>query len=124
MSNKLTRIAQEVLNIESDLPYRLDYSKKPYPSIDDFDMYTFEQVWGDTTIGFSGVGGQVMTSARTYVFIPQIEEQCYVYFAGRFAYAVPYSQTLMTDIKAANMTSVAGKGKYCKIDDKLKKENK
>ena len=113
MSNKLTEMARELLAIEADLPFRFKYKEKPYPTIDDFELYTFEQVWGSTALGFGGVGGQAMTSARTYVFIPiACNQKCFVYFAGRFAYAVDYSEKFMEDVLAGNMESVAGSSKY------------
>ncbi len=115
MPNKLTQMAREILAIESDLPYRFDYSQEQRPSLDDFELYTFEQVWGSTALGFGGIGGQAMTSARTYVFVPQsCDEKCFVYFGGRFAYAVPYSRQFMEDVAAGNMASVAMSGKYIK----------
>jgi hypothetical protein len=107
MSNKLTQIAKEILIIESDIRFRLNYDRSKsdyYVSVDDFDMYTFEQIWGTTSLGFSGVGGSAITEARTYVFIPRIDNQpCIVYFAGQFAYAVPYSKVFMEDVKNHNM---------------------
>ena len=113
MSNKLTQMAREILAIENDLPYRFDFSKKPYATLDDFELYTFEQVWGSTALGFGGVGGQAMTTARTYIFVPQqIDEKCFVYFAGRFAYAVPYSQTFMDDVLNGRVESMSRAGKY------------
>ena len=86
MSNKLTEMARDILDIEADLPYRFDYSDNSNPTLDDFELHTFEQTWGSTTLGFGGVGGQMMTSATTYVFIPMgVNQKCFVYFAGRFA---------------------------------------
>ena len=113
MSNKLTRMAREILAIEADLPYRFDYSDNSNPTLDDFELYTFEQTWGSTALGFGGVGGQVMTLARTYVFIPiGVHQKCFVYFAGRFAYAVDYSDKFMEDVLNCNVASVAKSGKY------------
>lgn len=112
MSNKLTRMAREVLTIEGDLPYRLDYSKGNNPTIDDFDIYVFEQTWGSTALGFGGIGGQAMTAATTYVFVPMIEQKCFVYFGGRFAYAVPYSDKFIEDVKRGEMAPVYQAGKY------------
>lgn len=110
----LTKTAKELLMINEDLPFRFDYSKTPRPTVDDFEMYTFTQTWGSTTLGFGGVGGQAFTTARTYVFVPQsCDEDCYVYFGGRFAYSVPYSEVLMQDIKNECVASVAEAGKYC-----------
>ena len=113
MSNKLTAMAREILAIEADLPYRLDYSDNLDPTLDDFALHTFEQTWGSTALGFGGIGGQVMTSARTYVFIPMgVNQKCFVYFAGKFAYAVDYSEKFMEDVLKGNVASVSEAGKY------------
>lgn len=113
MSNKLTRIAQEVLFIESDLPCRFNYSLGEKPKINDFEIHLFEQTWGSTALGFSGAGGQAITSANTYVFIPNgIDQFCFVYFAGRFAYTVPYSDVFMEDVKKQSMEPLSGCYKY------------
>ena len=113
MSNKLTEMAREILAIEADLPYRFDYSDNSNPTLDDFVLHTFEQTWGSTALGFGGFGCQVMTSATTYVFIPiGINQKCFVYFAGRFAYAVDYSDKFMEDVLNCNVASVAKSGKY------------
>jgi len=115
MSNKLTQMARELLEIECDLPFRLDYTENPRPSIDDFELYTFTQTWGSTALGFGGIGGQAMTAARTYVLIPMnCDQECFVYFAGRFAYAVPYSEVFWQDVAAQRMEPVGRSGKYCK----------
>lgn len=113
MSNKLTMTAMEILAIESDLPLRFEYKDRPYPTVDDFEMFTFEQVWGSTALGFGGIGGQAMTSARTYVLVPiNCDQKCFVYFAGRFAYKADYCNKLVEDIRAQRMEPVSGAGKY------------
>ena len=113
MSNNLTEMAREILAIEADLPYRFDYSDKSRPTVNDFELHTFEQTWGSTALGFGGIGGQAMTSARTYVFIPMsINQKCFVYFAGRFAYAVDYSEKFMKDVLGGNVAAVYEFGKY------------
>lgn len=115
MPNKLTRIAQEVLFIESDLPRRFDYSSGERPEINDFEIHLFEQTWGSTALGFSGIGGQAITTANTYVFVPvSCNQKCFVYFAGEFAYAAPLCEKLMEDIRMHHMASVAQSGKYKK----------
>ena len=68
-SNKLVRMAREILAIEADMPYRLEYTEER-PTIDDFELYTFNQTWDSVALGFSGIGGQAITQARTYVFVP------------------------------------------------------
>ena len=113
MSNNLTEMAREILAIESDLPHRFHYSDKSHSTVNDFELHTFEQTWGSTALGFGGIGGQAMTSARTYVFIPMsINQKCFVYFAGRFAYAVDYSEKFMKDVLGGNMAAVYESGKY------------
>lgn len=113
MSNKLTRMAREILTIEADLPYRFDYSDNKDPEVDDFELYTFEQAGINTLLEFGGIGGQAMTPARIYVFIPiDNNQKCFVYFADRFAYAVDYSDKFMQDVLGCNVASVAESGKY------------
>lgn len=109
----LTYMAMELLQINEDFPFRLENPQNT--RISDFELYDFTQVWGDTTCGFGGVGGQVMTAARTYVLVPiSCDEKCLVYFGGRFAYAVPYSQTFIEDVRGGQVEPVYKKGKYLK----------
>lgn len=111
MSNKLTQMAREILSIESDLPFRFDYNDKA--TVDDFELYTFEQIWGSTALGFGGIGGQAMTSARTYVFVPvTCNQKCFVYFGGRFAYIADYCEEFKEDIRKQRMEPVSRAGKY------------
>ena len=116
MSNKLTDLAIEVLLVEKDIPLRIDYSKEDplYRfNINDFSVYVFEQTWGSTALGFGGMGGQAMTTANTIVLIPINNNQdCFVYFAGRFAYSVPYSDEFGEDVKNYSMKSVGQAVKY------------
>jgi hypothetical protein len=119
MSNKLTEMARELLAIEADLPYRLDYTENPRPYIDDFELHTFTQLWGSTALGFGGIDGQAMTETRTYVFIPvSCNQKCFVYFGGRFAYKADYCENLKEDIRKQNMASVSMAGKYKNKDSK------
>lgn len=108
---KLTRIAREILSIEEDFQFRVN---NPRNKPDAFDLYMFEQTWGSTALGFGGIGGDAMTSAMTYVFVPQVEDDCIVYFAGRFAYKVPYSRVFADDIAKQHMEPVYRAGKYTK----------
>ena len=69
-------MARELLAIDEDLPFRF---KDPYHTrVDYFELYTFEQSWADTTCGFGGMGGQAITTAKTYVFVPDsYDSRCY-----------------------------------------------
>lgn len=118
MSNKLTDTALDLLLIEKDILYRMDYSKEDKHfriSVDDFAMYIFEQTWESTALGFGGIGGQAMTTANTYVFIPvTCHQNCFVYFDGRFAYQVPCSKSFMEDVRNHSMKSVNQSRLYIK----------
>lgn len=116
MSNKLTNMAREILAIEDDLIHRINYHTNTKSTINDFELYTFNQLWGSTALGFGGIGGQAMTTARTYVFIPYDtnEQFVHVYFGSRWAYSVPYTESLWEDVKNQRMESVAASGKYFK----------
>lgn len=111
--SKLIKIAKELLCIEEDLPFRFEYKDKRRITADDFELHTFEQVWGSTALGFGGIGGQAMTSANTYVFVPvDCDQKCLVYFGGRFAYKADYCEEFKKDLLAQNMASVAMSSKY------------
>ena len=114
MNFSLINVAKELLIINEDIRFRFkDYNT----NISDFEMYDFEQVWGSTALGFDGIGGQAMTSARTYIFVPEYcNEDCFVYFAGRFAYSVPYSRLLMEDIINKKIEPKNKSGKYLSKD--------
>lgn len=90
MQDKLICMARELLAIDSDLPSRFDQPdcQDEHPTVDDFELHIFEQTWGSTALGFNVVGGQAMTTANTYVFIPLfVNQPCFVYFGARFAYS-------------------------------------
>lgn len=111
-SNQLVGMAREILAIEADLPYRFDYSEEK-PTIDDFELYTFNQTWGSTALGFSGIGGDMITQARTYVFVPiTCNHKCIVYFGGRFAYTANYCEKFREDLRNQNMVAVYRAGRY------------
>lgn len=115
MSNKLVQMARELLAIDDDIVMRFDFTTDNHPTCDDFDLIVFEQTWGSTALGFGGCGGQQITAATTYVFIPiTCNQKCFVYFAGRFAYAVPYSQTFMDDVRMRCVEGVSTRWKYLK----------
>lgn len=118
MQDKLICMAIELLAIDSDLPSRFDQPdcQDEHPTVDDFELHIFEQTWGSTALGFNVVGGQAMTTANTYVFIPLfVNQPCFVYFGARFAYAVPYSEVFVKDVGQQKMEPVSRKGKYLKL---------
>lgn len=107
----LTQIAIELLHINENFIYYVNNPKKT--RVRDFELITFEQVWGNTSGGFEGIGGSAMTSQRTYVFIPfDDDEKCLVFFGGRFAYHADYCEAFKEDLARQQLVGVSKKGKY------------
>ena len=109
--NKLRKMARELLAIDEDLPFRLGEDARRISS-DDFVIHTFTQAWGSTALGFGGMGGQAITEANTYVLEPVASnvpdyKTCHVYFAGRYAYSVPYGTQFCVDLVSQNMAPVS-----------------
>ena len=107
----LTQMAIELLQINDDFGRRLMSPRRH--TISDFELYTFNQVWGNTSGGFEGIGGCAITTQRTYVFVPKgCAENCLVYFGGRYAYSVPYSEAFMSDVVNSCVAGLSSKNKY------------
>ena len=102
----------ELLKINEDFSFHLNNPRKA--SVRDFELLTFTQTWGNTSGGFERAGGCAMTSQRTYVFIPITakDENCLVFFGGSFAYAVPYSNEFMNDVRNSNVAGCKSYGRY------------
>lgn len=111
----LRDIAIELLIIDRNFHF---YLKEPSKNrVSDFELWTFEQVWENTSGGFEGIGGSAMTSQRTYVFVPTTateNEECLIFFGGKFAYHAPYNETLRKDVINHNMAGISQKEKYRK----------
>lgn len=106
-------MAQEILSIKQTYWFYLDHETLKWQNIkniqdDDFDIDIFEQVWGNTSGGFEGIGGSAMTTQTTYVLIPKFDHDCLVFFGGKFAYKAPYTKKFRDDVA---MGAVKGKGK-------------
>lgn len=107
MSNKLTKMARQLLIIEDDLWFRFDPEKDKSVRIDDFEVHIFEQLWGSTTLGFGGMGGQAMTTENTFVFTPvTCNQNAFVYFGSRFAYEAELNSIFIEDLTARCMKPV------------------
>lgn len=108
----LVKIATELLLINEDIKFRFQNPKET--RITDFELHTFEQLWGNTSGGFEGFGGSAMTNQRTYVFVPFNEnsERCIVYFGGRYAYHADYTEDFKEDLRNQNMVGISKMDKY------------
>lgn len=119
--SKLTEMAMELLMIDAEesrhrnIPEQQERGDVTMIRLNGprYSVYVFEQTWASTALGFNGMGGSAMTTANTCVLVPfDQRESCQVYFAGRFAYAVPCSDVFMHDVNDRNMEPVRRRGKY------------
>lgn len=113
----LPSIAKELLQINEDYKFRL---KDPINNSKDMELKMFPQIWESTYLGFNGIGGSAMTTAMTYVLLPTItnEEDCIVYFAGRFAYKAPLGKSFVEDVRRESVEDCAGRVKYLKEENR------
>lgn len=101
MTADLVRINQDIINRRR--------------IVEKYTIYDFDQMWASTALGFGGIGGSAMTTARTYVLIPASdEEKAYVYYGGSFAYECGINDRFFEDISRHDMASVAENGRYYK----------
>lgn len=84
--------------------------RRPYES--EIEVYMFPQTWGSTTLGFGGIGGQAITTAYTTVVVCQENNSASIFFAGRHAYTVPVTSTLMKDILTHSIVECSKSNKY------------
>lgn len=108
----LTEMALDLLTINEEI--HMHFKNPMTTRIKDFELYTFEQSWGNTSGGFEGIGGSAMTNQRTYVLIPTFDENelCIVYFGRRYAYSTPYSKIFMEDVLNQKIAGLSTKSKY------------
>ena len=117
----LIKMVKNLLDIKEDYQYYLDFQKLKENGIsrvfdEDFDIYIFEQTWGDTSGGFEGIGVSAITNQTTYVLIPNFNyDDCLVFFGGGFAYKVPYSKEFMEDVRNHNVAGKSKCDKYLKM---------
>lgn len=79
----------------------------------DLSIYTFPQVWGSTTLGFNGIGGQAMTKALTMVIYDTYNDFGAVFFDGRLAYHYKNpSGAFFEDIRLMRMEPCNRSAKY------------
>ena len=99
----LVSIAKDILQIELWMNREPEYKKKSW------EIVMFQQWWGNTSGGFEGIGGSMMTKETTYVI--HDNNIAYIFFSGRFAYKVKINDKFIDDLKHEN---IAGKQSYRK----------
>ncbi len=76
------------------------------------EVYSFPQTWDSTALGFTGFGGQTITTAQTVV-LSFYGYYAWVYFGGRLAYKIKNpNRVFYEDVMRHNMSAVFGSGKY------------
>jgi len=81
----------------------------------EYNLISFSQTWGSTSLGFGGVGGQALTSAQTTIFTDDFH--AVVFIGGAFAYSVkePVKQFWL-DVSNHRIADVATASRYQKKD--------
>lgn len=74
--------------------------------LDNWSVLSFPQTWSDTSLGYGGVGGQMITSAQTVIIH---DHSCaFVYIGGGLAYYLPNpSQKFWVDVASQNVKGQA-----------------
>lgn len=89
--------------------------KKCHP---EFEMTMFLQTWGDTSLGFGGIGGQAITSAYTTVVRDTYSGWCGVFFGEKLAYKIKNpNQTFNEDVCKFEMKPFYKSESYIRKDD-------
>ena len=84
----------------------------------EIEMYMFPQIWGSTSLGFGGIGGQAITTAYTVVVNDYHDGWCSVFFGDQLAYVVKNpNQIFYEDVKNGSMKPIAKAGAYRRDDD-------
>lgn len=90
--------------------------KKYHPVIT---MYMFPQTWGDTSLGFGGIGGQAMTTAYTTVICEEYIGYYGVFFHERLAYIIKNpNDKFFNDLYKMKMSDVAHSGTYRRREER------
>lgn len=98
-----------------------EYIKKHYPEII---MYMFPQIWGSTSLGFSGLGGQAMTTAYTTVVCEEYAGYYGVFFHERLAYIIKNpNDKFFDDLHKMKMSDVAHSGSYRRKEENNESKN-
>jgi len=83
----------------------------------EFTMDMFEQTWGNTALGFGGIGGQAITSAYTTVVRDMYSGWCGVFFGERLAYKIKDpNQKFNEDVLYRDMKPTYQYGVYIRED--------
>lgn len=78
---------ETILNKLSISSIRVSDAMSRYTDVEVVDVKVFIQVWPNTSLGFSGCGGDCMTPAWTHV-VQTDDNKYHIFFNGKYAYTV------------------------------------
>ena len=107
--NKILKMAQQLICVYED------FESKTHGKVTDYKIFDFDQTWSSTALGFGGMGGQAITTERTYVIISKSAECAFVYFGWEFAYTAGLNENFWEDLNEHRMADVANRNKYYNI---------
>ena len=84
----------------------VDDKMSTFPDLEVENVWVFTQMWGNTSLGFGGVGGDAMTSAWTHVVLTN-DGIYHIFFNGRYAYSVENpTERFKSDLENRTMLSI------------------
>lgn len=83
------------------------YDRKTVNSFDDLSINVWTQSWSDTSLGFGGVGGQMIASVPTVVITDTVYANAVVFHGFRFAYKTPCTREFMEMFAKQRLPGVA-----------------
>jgi len=86
MFNRLTEFPSTFTRV-------LCHAHKEFGDIDNFKLYSWQQTWSDTSLGFGGIAGQAVSAAQTVVLEDEERGIAHVYHGGRYAYSCEYDES-------------------------------
>jgi len=83
---------------------------------DSVDIYVFPQLWGSTTLGYTGWGGSAMRKSHTIVFYNNETNNAVVSYGGRFIRINNVNSLFIDDLKRNQIMPEYKLPSYCKGD--------
>lgn len=113
----MNRLDDPVSDLATAIGHASIYFADDYPYDDGPNVFAmFPQMWGDSSLGFGGYGGQALTSAYTIVLAAGSVFN--VYFGGLFAYSLQRpNHDFFQDISNGRLKSVSESSVYLDTKD-------
>lgn len=92
MFNRLTEFSTTFTRV-------LCHAHKEFGDIDQLKLYSWQQTWCDTSLGFGGVAGQAVSAAQTILLEDEEKGIAHVYHGGRYAYSCQCEEDFMNALR-------------------------